>query len=144
MDLFVRLNAERAARHLPALHADAGLSAAARAWSQEMSRTGFRHSNLSRLFSGRFDFVGENIAWARGTGVAAGTIHRNWMHSDGHRENILARAYDAVGIGVYCAADGTMWATENFGRSVALGPAPPLSVPPLNPIVRPDTGPFSC
>lgn len=144
MDLFVRLNAERKARGLPALKADAGLSAAARTWSATMSASGFRHSDLTRLFGGKFNFVGENIAWARGSGATAGTIHRMWMYSSGHRENILGVAYDTVGIGVYCAPDGTMWATQNFARSASLGAAPALTVPPVQPVTRADTGLFSC
>ncbi len=144
VDLFTRVNAERQARGLPALHYDARLATFARAWSATMSVSGFRHSDIRRLFEGRFNFVGENIASASGPGASAGAIHNMWMHSDGHRENLLAAAYDVIGIGVYCAPDGTMWATQNFGRHASLGNGPPLTLPPANPIVRGDPGPFKC
>ena len=109
-----------------------------------MSKTGFRHSNVNKLFGGRFDLVAENIAWASGPGVTAGLLHLHWMLSPPHRENMMGAGLDAVGIGVYCAANGTVWGTQQFGRFVATGP--PVSLPPVaqNPIVRPDNGSAGC
>ena len=109
-----------------------------------MSVTNFHHSDLSRLFNGRFNYVGENIAWASGPGATAGKLHLMWMQSSGHRENMLAPAFDTIGIGVHCAPDGTIWATQNFGRHNALGSAPPFTIPAQNPIVRPDQGTAGC
>lgn len=143
-EILVRVNAERAARGIGPLQLDTFLSSQARGWSYTMSVTGFRHSDLSRLFNGRFNYVGENIAWASGSGATAGKLHLMWMQSSGHRENMLAPAYNTIGIGVHCAPDGTIWATQNFGRTNALGQAPPFSVPPQNPIVRPDAGTAGC
>jgi uncharacterized protein YkwD len=143
-DMLARVNDERAARHLPPLRWDTSLAASARQWSATMSVSGFRHSQITRLFAGRFDVVAENIAWASGSGVTAGVIHLNWMHSSGHRENILGNGLDAIGIGVYCAADGTMWATQNFGRFVTSGPPVALSPVAENPIARSDRGSATC
>ena len=143
-EILVRVNAERAARGLAPLHADVWLGDQARGWSYTMSVNGFRHSDLSRLFHGQYNYVGENIAWANGAGATAGLIHLMWMQSSGHRENLLAPAFDVIGIGVFCAPDGTLWATQNFGRSNALGAAPAFTIPPQNPIVRPDAGSASC
>lgn len=53
--------------------------------------------------------TGENILMGyRG----AQDAHVGWMRSDGHRTNILNVDYDAVGIGVVCRNDGSMWATQ--------------------------------
>lgn len=143
-DLLTRLNQERAARHLAPLRLDGSLTSSARAWSAQMSRTGFRHSNITLLFQGRFDEVAENIAWASGSGATSGLVHLMWMQSPGHRENMLAAGLDAVGVGVYCAPDGTMWATQQFGRFTTSGPPVPIVPVPQNPIVRPDPGSISC
>jgi uncharacterized protein YkwD len=144
-DLFVRLNAERAARHLAPLRWDGKLALSATAWSSRIGHDGYlHHSDMNTLFGGRFDQVGENVAYAGGSGATTGVIHDAWMHSSGHRENMLAAAFDVVGIGVYCGPDGTMWATQQFGRFSATGP--PLAIPSVlqNPIVRPDSGSIAC
>jgi len=142
-DFFQRINDERRARGLPALAWNAQLGSYAAAWSANMAANGFRHSNIGSLL-GPFDFVGENIAMGS-AGVSAGALHVAWMHSDGHRENLLMPGFDSVGVGVYCKADGSIWATEDFGRLTSSGPAPsPPPLPPVNPIVRADPGTSTC
>ncbi len=144
-DLFDRLNAERAARGLPALRWDTKLAGEAIAWSGEMSRSGFRHSNIGRLLGdGRLNLVGENIAWARGSTVTAASLHIAWMESSGHRANLLSPSYQVVGIGVHCAGDGTMYATQEFGRLATSGSAPAAGTPPQNPITRSEPGNATC
>lgn len=144
-DLFARLNAERQARGLASLRWDEKLAAESTSWSAEMARSGFRHSNLQRLLAdGRFNLVGENIAWARGDSVTAATMHVAWMESSAHRANMLSPNYQAIGIGVYCAPDGTTWATQEFGRFASSGSASPAGTPPQNPIARSDPGNAGC
>ncbi len=145
-DFLARLNAERAARGRPVLAWDPALADYARSWSQTMSGSGFRHSNLGDILqTDRFGLVGENISSGHGNEVTAGSLHSAWMSSDGHRENMLSPAWDLVGIGVYCAPDGSMWATTNFGRTMGAGAAPPRPpMPPTQPIVRSDPGSSSC
>jgi uncharacterized protein YkwD len=144
-DLFNRLNAERAARGRPALAWDAGLANYANAWSRDMAAHGFRHSNLSNMWSvGAYNSIGENIAMGSG-GTTAGSLHVAWMRSDGHRRNMLSGSFDSVGIGVFCGADGSMWATTSFAHRSAAGPASAVgSTPPVNPIVRGDAGSSRC
>jgi uncharacterized protein YkwD len=145
LDLFNRLNSERAARGLPALHWDSGLAGYAANWSANMSHYGFRHSNINALLSdGRLSWVGENIAWARGAGVTAATIHTMWMQSQGHRDNMMSPTYNLVGVGVMCAPDGTLWATTNFGRSASLGPGAESPVSSPAPFVRRDASSAHC
>jgi Cysteine-rich secretory protein family len=142
-DLFKRLNAERAARGLPALTWDPSLAIYATSWSKNMASYGFRHSNIGSLL-GSYNFVGENIAMGS-AGVTAGSLHNAWMHSDGHRANILAPGFMRVGVGVYCRSDGSLWATQDFARPATAGsPPPPPPTPPVNPIARPDAGTSHC
>jgi uncharacterized protein YkwD len=141
-DLFARLNAERAARGLAALRWDPTLATYAGSWSANMAAHGFRHSDIGGLL-GSFNYVGENIAMGS-RGVTAGALHVAWMHSDGHRSNMLAPGFNRVGIGVYCASDGSLWATQDFGRTASAGPAPSSATPTLNPIARSDAGTSGC
>ena len=41
-----------------------------------------------------------------------------WMDSPGHRANILNCQARAIGVGVAAAADGTLYWTQMFGRTV--------------------------
>jgi uncharacterized protein YkwD len=43
--------------------------------------------------------AGENIAWGTGSYSTVRSIFSSWMHSAGHRENILG-SYDQIGIGL--------------------------------------------
>jgi uncharacterized protein YkwD len=142
-DLLIRLNQERAARGLRGLTWDPSLAVYARSWSANMASYGFRHSAIANLL-GPYNFVGENIA-AGSPGTTEGSLHNAWMHSDGHRENILAPGFSRVGIGVFCKTDGSIWMTEDFGHPSAAGPTVTSApVPPLLPIVRPDAGTLHC
>jgi uncharacterized protein YkwD len=119
------------------------LATHAASWSKNMALYGFRHSNIGALL-GKYNFVGENIAMGS-AGTTSGALHNAWMHSDGHRSNILAPGFTRIGIGVYCRSDGSMWLTQNFGRLATSGsPPPPPPTPPVNPIARPDAGTVHC
>ncbi len=61
---------------------------------------------------------GENIAWGSGSLGTPRSIFRAWMHSQGHRENILG-AYEDTGIGLRTGAlegyaGAHVW-TQEFG-----------------------------
>ncbi len=81
---------------------DPAMSAQALAWSQEMSRSGFRHSSVG---------YAENIAWhsqsAMSPDTAATTLHDMWVNSSGHYRNMLDPRWSRVGIGLY--VDGSGW-----------------------------------
>jgi uncharacterized protein YkwD len=142
-DLFARLNDERAARHLAPLAWDAALANYAAAWSANMGANGFRHSAISNLL-GTYNYVGENIA-AGGAGTLEGALHNAWMHSDGHRSNILAPGFTRVGVGVFCRADGSIFLTQDFGHPASAGtPQTAAPMPPVDPIARPDSGTLHC
>jgi len=143
LDLFNRLNDERQARGLAPLTWDPNLAAYATHWSRVMGNSDMHHSNIGSLL-GPYNYVGENIAMGS-AGVPASALHVNWMHSEGHRDNILAPGFQRIGVGVYCAPNGSIWATEDFGRPGSSGWPPHYNGnTPVNPIARPDADHLGC
>ena len=115
-------NVDRAARGLRQLHFDEHLQIAARMHAYQM----VRHGEISHQFAGeqdlaarageagaRFSLISENVAEA----PDASQIHDLWMHSAGHRANLLDPAVDSVGIAVV-RDRGEFYAVEDFGKSV--------------------------
>ena len=103
------LNSQRAAHKLPTLKPAAGLTRAARGHSRDMLvRHYFAHDTLNGpsfdrrirrdYRSGRI--LGENIGWGSGSLGSPQAMVRAWMHSPGHRANILRRTFRRVGIGI--------------------------------------------
>ena len=145
--IFDRVNVERTERGLAELAWNDDLAAVARDWSAQMAEDDeLRHQDLRPLLEGDrltgFQALGENIFRATGP-VPAGTIHAGWMRSDDHRVNVLNPGYDRIGVGVHCAPDGSVWATQEFGRTIGSDrPAVATTTPPPEPLVRPeDDGP---
>ena len=60
-----------------------------------------------------FSLITENVAEASN----AALIHELWMHSAGHRANLLDAAVNAVGIAVV-QVGGQLFAVEDFGKTV--------------------------
>jgi uncharacterized protein YkwD len=100
-------NRNRVASGLEPLMASSVLTDAARLHAKNMSRLGFFDhtdpqgrgpSERVQVFDSeaRFEFVGENIA-AGYNSVRQACV--GWMHSAGHRANILGRGYTHVGGG---------------------------------------------
>ena len=48
--------------------------------------------------------VGENIAWGSGALATPRAIVKAWMHSAGHRHNILQPRFHVIGIGIGAGA----------------------------------------
>lgn len=149
-DLFERTNDERRARDLEPVEWDDQLTELAEEWSREMADIGLQHRDLDMdLIRDRLDGfvgVGENIFSSTGP-VPAGQAHVGWMGSDGHRANLLSPQWDRLGIGVYCAPDGAVYATQNFGRTTPAGGGPAdvtQDVPPDEPVARPDVDGPTC
>jgi uncharacterized protein YkwD len=95
----------------------------ARAWSDEMARTGsFRHNPNVAAQICCWTAWGENVAWAGPVDAIGGwrptaeRIMQGWLDSSGHRANILSGTYQEVGIGVAVAGNGRMYATAVFRR----------------------------
>ncbi|HMF89262.1 MAG TPA: CAP domain-containing protein [Candidatus Angelobacter sp.] len=118
--LFQVLNSARERNGLEKLEWNAKLAAAAQAHTEELAR----HGDLSHAFPGelpleqrvgatgeRFDAVAENVAAADNVDDA----HLGFMHSPGHRGNILAAKYNAVGIAVVRVKD-RVYVTQDFAH----------------------------
>jgi uncharacterized protein YkwD len=116
-------NAQRTAKGCPALRRDDRLVAAARAHSADMVRQGFfdhtgsdGSSFVAREIAAGYPRKGpsaENIAWGYRT---PRDVVTGWMHSPGHRANILNCGSVAVGVGLVYRLDGTAYWTQDFGR----------------------------
>jgi uncharacterized protein YkwD len=121
----VRLtNVERNANGCASLRVDDRLTIAARAHSADMvaaryfSHTGSDGSNfVAREVAAGYPRRGasaENIAWGYRTPK---DVVSGWMHSPGHRANILDCGSVAVGVGLAYNAGGAPYWTQDFGRS---------------------------
>jgi uncharacterized protein YkwD len=111
------LNAQRAAHHLSALTESAPLDKASDRYARDMvSRKFFDHVSpggstvLERIkaagwvaASGSWS-IGENIAWGSGSLGTPAAIVDGWMHSAGHRANILNDSFEEIGIGIAAGA----------------------------------------
>jgi uncharacterized protein YkwD len=64
--------------------------------------------------------VGENVAHA----MDARSAHRVLWSSPSHRQNLLTRRFDHLGVGLASDPDGTLWVAEVFAELDALGLAP--------------------
>jgi len=85
--------------------------------------------------------IGENIAWGTGSMGTPRSIMDAWLHSTGHRENILTTAFKEVGIG-YLAnqtfqgyAGAALW-SQQFGVRTPQ-PAAAAKPPATRPAARP-------
>jgi uncharacterized protein YkwD len=115
----VRLvNAERAKVGCAALTADKRLDTAAQKHAADMQKNNyFSHTSLDgRTFVDREHAEGypspggENIAEGYPNAAA---VMDGWMHSDGHRRNILDCSFTTIGMGV--TTTGWYW-VQDFGR----------------------------
>jgi uncharacterized protein YkwD len=119
----VRLtNVQRAGNGCAALSANTTLTAVAQAHSADMAAHDyFSHdsqdgrSPFDRMQSAGYAFsaAAENIAAGQRTPAS---VVDGWMHSDGHRANILNCTYTEIGVGYATGGSyGTYW-TQDFGR----------------------------
>ena len=120
------VNQERDKRGARKLTVDPILAEAAREHCREMAAKGYfdhfsptkslrtpadryRRAAGSKAASVR---VGENIYFC--SYVSSSRAHRALMNSDGHRRNLLLKAWSRVGVGVYVSAKGEFWVTQMF------------------------------
>jgi hypothetical protein len=115
-------NRDRASHGLRQLHLDVGLAQAALAHARQM----VLHDDISHQFPGElelsargaaagahFSLITENVAEA----PDPATLHELWMHSEGHRANLLDPEVDSVGISVIVGKD-QFFAVEDFANTV--------------------------
>jgi len=96
-------NAERARHGLPALEVDESLMKSARKHGAWMARS-------RRLVHTRQN-VAENIAMGQSSSKEA---VNDWMHSSGHRRNILNSRYRRIGAAAYRSPGGRIYWCQQF------------------------------
>jgi uncharacterized protein YkwD len=113
-------NRSRASAGLRSLRVDSTLTTVARWRSKDMiDRDYFSHSIpgyksvFKKLDSKGYCYrvAGENIGWnTYRDDEATAAIHAMFMDSPAHRQNILGKAWEVIGIGAYKGSDGKkMW-----------------------------------
>lgn len=118
--LFDLTNAARVKHQLPILTWDEHVRETARKHSADMALNQyFDHTNLDgespfdRMKEDqiRFQLAGENLAYGQFSSIFA---HEGLMNSLGHRENILRRDYEYLGVGVAFNEESHPYYTQNF------------------------------
>src|SRR5580698_1126381 len=120
--LLAAANQERANQGLPPLHLDPVLTQASAFHAREMAD----HAAISHQFSDEpelaergakagvhFSLISENV----GEAPTSVIIHNLWMHSEGHRANLLDPEVDSIGISVV-TRNHQLYAVEDFARTV--------------------------
>jgi uncharacterized protein YkwD len=102
------LNRERTSRGIRKLHDNGRLDLASRRHASDMSRRHyFDHGDFvgrikaARYLKGARGYtLGENIAWGSFDYATPASIVDGWMHSPGHRANILNGGFHEIGLGI--------------------------------------------
>ena len=121
---FDQTNEVRIKNGLPALTWDADICRMARIHSENMSREGYfshttpdgkRLRDRARVVGVvQFRVVAENIAYNQGYEDPGAFAVERWMFSPKHRANILSPEFQAMAIGSFVAADGSVFLTQTF------------------------------
>jgi uncharacterized protein YkwD len=126
------VNRQRVRHGVPRLHRQRSLSRAASRYARLMVAQHFfdhvspagstmaqRIKRTNYLRGTRAWALGENLAWGAGRSATPAQIVTAWMHSPGHRRNILDGTFHEIGIGIALGApNGAAGATyvNEFGR----------------------------
>ncbi|HEV3362963.1 MAG TPA: CAP domain-containing protein [Acidimicrobiia bacterium] len=120
-----KINELRASKGLAPLQVNANLVAKARSWSAEMAAAGrIWHSTLSDGITENWRKLGENV----GMGGSVDTLHRAFVNSPHHYENLIDPAFGHVGIGIAMSGT-TIYVTEVFMQLMPSKTAPVVTVP---------------
>lgn len=113
---FRATNAQRVDHDRRQLREAACLTRMAERWARHMARNGRMVHQALQPIAARCDlsWVGENIARGYRSGTAV--VNRGWMHSEGHRANILRPQFRLMGIGAHRDRHGQWWVSQVFGR----------------------------
>ena len=106
-------NTRRRAHGRTPLKAAACADKYAEPWTRHLARQQvLEHQDLTPVLScPHTSYAGENIAFGYETPRA---LVRAWMHSSGHRANILSRHFDRIGVAGWRATNGVTYATQDF------------------------------
>jgi len=127
-----KINELRASKGLPSLQVNANLVAKARAWSAGMAAAGkIWHSTLSDGVTADWKKLGENV----GMGGSVDGLHKAFVASPHHYDNLVDPAFGQVGIGIVMSGT-TMFVTEVFMQLMPAKTAPIVTLP-TTPITLP-------
>jgi uncharacterized protein YkwD len=126
--VFALANQARAQAGVGRLQWDPALAAAAMKHCQRMAAEGpIAHryggepdlSERAAQTGAHFSVIEENVA----IGPSADAIHHEWMQSPGHRQNLLSRDIDRIGVAIV-PARGVLYAVADYSRAVEQMNAP--------------------
>src|SRR2546423_3652061 len=129
-----KINDLRAGSGLPALRVNDNLVAKARAWSAGMAAAGrIWHSTLSDGITEDWKKLGENV----GMGGSVDGLHRAFVNSPHHYENLVDPAFGYVGIGIVMNGS-KIYVSEEFmqlmpAKAPVTSPVTPITVPQPKP-----------
>ena len=121
--LFELTNQARSQAGLAPLALDGAASGVARAWAQELARSGqLRHNpnlraQVDAQVTRQWTRLGENVGYAG----SPEQVQTAYMNSPAHRQNIMG-AYNRVGVGAARDGGGRLWTTVVFLQGPAIGP----------------------
>jgi uncharacterized protein YkwD len=106
-------NERRKAHGRKPLKAAACADRFAERWTRHMARTRvLKHQDLAPMLKcPHTSYAGENIAEGYET---PRQLVSAWMHSEGHRENILSPHFHRIGVSGWRATNGVTYATQDF------------------------------
>ena len=118
-ELLKRHNRERREEGEKPLKLNAKLTAAAQEYADYLAKNGkFSHTAKGTMSSRVKDAgykpraVGENIAVGQSS---TSSVLKSWMHSEGHKKNILSDKYSEVGFGIAKDKKGRLLWVTDFG-----------------------------
>ncbi len=107
------LNESRRAHNLPALRIHQQAQNKAQAWAEQLARENrLYHSTLSDGITARWCGLAENV----GYGASVQAVQDAYMRSTAHRNNILSKKWNGVGVGYAKRGDRT-FTVQVFIRS---------------------------
>lgn len=116
--LVAQVNKRRANHGLPALKLATCVDNFSASWASWLdTNNAFEHSDMGRLMRRcHLSYASENLAGWSGSYSPSGIVTL-WMHSDGHRQNVLSRKARKVGVTVFWdRSRRQFFAVMDFGR----------------------------
>ena len=116
--LVTQVNKRRANHGLPALRLATCIDDFSATWATWLdTNNAFQHADMGKLMNRcNLVYASENLAGWSGSYSPSGIVTL-WMHSDGHRQNILSRKARRVGVTVfYDKSRNQFFAVMDFGR----------------------------
>ncbi len=121
-----KINELRAGKGLAPLQVNANLTAKARAWSAGMASAGrIWHSTLSDGVTEDWKKLGENV----GMGGSVDGLHKAFVNSPAHYENLVDPSFGHVGIGIVMGGN-TIYVTQVFMQLISAKSAPVVTSTP--------------